>query len=913
MATNVNNTEGCARYIGRVGALAVALGIGVAVATGQGVASAAEDGATDGSSATSSSGSTDSSESGGDATAPSTGTASEPDPPGAAPESTSPSAASDTPKSSSTTDASPPPAGAASSSPTEQTLSPDPDVVIRSSGGAVTSGQPESSSEERKASHAPPKSADPPPAYSAPESQNEQSAAPVVHAKSVVAPDPSPEVDKTADHTVDAPSLSVAAVTTGPTTNAARMTSFAALAPTPPPPNPVTAFLAVPTAIVDTVTNVVTAVLSGFVTPAPGAPANPPLLWAVLAIVRREFFNQTPTITATASKPDALGNITISLNERDVDGDALLYSATDGAKGSVTLNPDGHSFTYTPKAGETGTDTVTISASDDTSPHVHGPAGLLNALSFGLFGDAGHDAVQTTITVKLNTPPTLTVSPGTPDPTTGKVTVTLVTTDDDGDPPKLSVTQPANGSASDPVLVDAATGTYAVTYTPTDEARHDAAADTATAADGSDSFTVTVDDEHGAKVTRTVDVAIAPDNDAPTFSKIDNLSTDAAGKVTGTVVFTDTDQDTLIYSGTGNTGKGSVVVNADGTFAYTPKSDERFVATATEGDDTDTFTVTVNDQHGATMTRTVTVTILPAAITSNPTAALAAAEKVVSSRLQSMTAARTDLSTAVASIGSISPAVLDVAAAQVMAQAKALDAARADGDVQNVADLRSAMESLLGTISDAELALLITKAKALDAAESAVDKPLETASDARAVIATNTAADGKPVFVRVEDYKVAPNGTATGRLVFYNPENQPLTIQGGSIVNAVPAPGNVAIGQFAALPADQFRYAPNAFGVAATSVTFLVFFGDADDPVNAVNVTIDVTRPTANTVTEAAKAVVDVQDDLGTKAAQRQTALAADKPDQVATLDALIAAANEALQARQAALDEALRADVFQP
>jgi hypothetical protein len=297
---------------------------------------------------------------------------------------------------------------------------------------------------------------------------------------------------------------------TQPTT---RFSTFAAVAPSavapavaPAPANPVAAFLAVPATIINTVTNVVAAVFSSFVVPAPGAPASQPLLWAVLEVVRREFFNQNPEVNYTVSKPDALGNITISLNQTDADGDTLRYTATaDGGKGTVALNADGHSFTYTPNPGQTGTDTLTITASDDTYAHIHGLSGLLNALSFGLFGDAGHTATAA-VTVTLNTAPTLTATSGTPDPSTGKVTVTLETTDADGDTPTFSITG-ATGTVDTPTLADAATGTYTFTYTPSDDARFTA---TATDGDDTDTFTVSVDDKHGGIATQGVAVTVLP-------------------------------------------------------------------------------------------------------------------------------------------------------------------------------------------------------------------------------------------------------------------------------------------------------------------------------------------------------------------------------------------------------------------
>ena len=61
--------------------------------------------------------------------------------------------------------------------------------------------------------------------------------------------------------------------------------------------------------------------------------------------------------------------------------------------------------------------------------------------------------------------------------------------------------------------------------------------------------------------------------------------------------------------------KGTVVVNPDGTWTYTPTTTSRHNAAATgasAADKTDTFTITVSDGHGGTATtQTISVTITP--------------------------------------------------------------------------------------------------------------------------------------------------------------------------------------------------------------------------------------------------------------------------------------------------------------
>ncbi|WP_158303940.1 tandem-95 repeat protein [Paramagnetospirillum magneticum] len=73
--------------------------------------------------------------------------------------------------------------------------------------------------------------------------------------------------------------------------------------------------------------------------------------------------------------------------------------------------------------------------------------------------------------------------------------------------------------------------------------------------------------------------------------------------ITGAAGVTDSDGDHLSYAvGTGTSGPqhGTVVVNTDGTFTYTPSGNYS---------GTDTFKITVSDGHGGTATETVNVTV----------------------------------------------------------------------------------------------------------------------------------------------------------------------------------------------------------------------------------------------------------------------------------------------------------------
>jgi VCBS repeat-containing protein len=203
---------------------------------------------------------------------------------------------------------------------------------------------------------------------------------------------------------------------------------------------------------------------------------------------------------------------------------------------------------------------------------------------------------------------------GTPDPATGVVTGSVSASDPDGDP--LSYTAPAT-TAKGAVVIDAATGDFS--YTPTATARHGAASEGAVAGDLADSFMVTVSDGYGGTATAVVTVAVSPVNAAPVAgTPIVGRPNATTGVVTGSVTATDADGDTLTYSGSTTTAKGVVSVNAgSGAFTYTPNTAARENAaepTATDADKIDTFTATVSDGSGGTVGVQVTVAILPATI-----------------------------------------------------------------------------------------------------------------------------------------------------------------------------------------------------------------------------------------------------------------------------------------------------------
>jgi len=101
------------------------------------------------------------------------------------------------------------------------------------------------------------------------------------------------------------------------------------------------------------------------------------------------------------------------------------------------------------------------------------------------------------------------------------------------------------------------------------------------------------------------DLAAAP-NRAP-IADPQTATTDEESAASGAVTATDPDGDPLTFSLASGPASGIAVVNADGTFTYTPGA--AFQSLPVGASATDSFTVLVDDGRGGTATATVTVTI----------------------------------------------------------------------------------------------------------------------------------------------------------------------------------------------------------------------------------------------------------------------------------------------------------------
>ena len=166
---------------------------------------------------------------------------------------------------------------------------------------------------------------------------------------------------------------------------------------------------------------------------------------------------------------------------------------------------------------------------------------------------------------------------------TGDVTPGTVGQDSDidGDPLTVAlVTGPTHGT-----LTLNANGSF--TYTP--DADYN----------GPDSFTYRVNDGTANSNIATVSLTVTPVNDAPVAADVTTTTAEDT-PLNGTLVATDVDGDTLTFTKASDPAHGTVVVNTDGTYTYTP---------AANYFGPDSFTYTVSDGKGGTVTKTVSIDV----------------------------------------------------------------------------------------------------------------------------------------------------------------------------------------------------------------------------------------------------------------------------------------------------------------
>ncbi len=234
-------------------------------------------------------------------------------------------------------------------------------------------------------------------------------------------------------------------------------------------------------------------------------------------------------------------------NDTDPESATLTAAVvTQPTKGTLTMASNG-SFSYIPTANQNGTDTFTYKANDGTQ-------------------DSNVVTVTINIAAVNDTPTAVNDTFSTPKDTVLTVSTTpnLLSNDTDVDGQSLSIsttplTNPAHGTVT-------LSGNGNFVFTPT------------TGFTGSDTFTYQVTDGT-ATATGTVTINITgPVNNAPiAFGDSYNFDEDAGGSVgvENGVLANDTDADpgtTLTATVVTQPAHGSVVMNANGSFSYTPNA-----------------------------------------------------------------------------------------------------------------------------------------------------------------------------------------------------------------------------------------------------------------------------------------------------------------------------------------------------
>jgi VCBS repeat-containing protein len=275
----------------------------------------------------------------------------------------------------------------------------------------------------------------------------------------------------------------------------------------------------------------------------------------------------------SVSAPGVLGN--------DTDTESSPLTAILGTgpthATSFTLNSDG-SFDYTPALNYNGPDTFTYKANDGTA-------------------DSALATVTITVGAANDAPSASAVSDSTNEDTP-KV-VTLAASDVDGDALTFSiVTGPAHGGLGSIGTPDCLGGvcTATVTYTPAGNYN------------GPDSFTYKANDGTVDSNTATVTLTVNAVNDAPVavndtgYSTLENapLSVPAPG-VLGNDTDTESSPLTAVLDA-GPSHAASFLLNADGSFSYTP---------TTSYTGPDSFTYHANDGGLDSNVATVSITVVP--------------------------------------------------------------------------------------------------------------------------------------------------------------------------------------------------------------------------------------------------------------------------------------------------------------
>ncbi len=275
-----------------------------------------------------------------------------------------------------------------------------------------------------------------------------------------------------------------------------------------------------------------------------------------------EFKNAAPTSENTNIETSQDFTVNGRLFEAiDIDNDRLTYALEQKAKnGKVVVHDDG-SYSYTPNSGFIGQDSFTYIISDNYGGKIVRTANV--------------EVVQNNIPVAEDT--LIEAVEG-----TVKLGMLEKASDADGD----SLVYKLKLSASNGDVTVNEDGSYS--YTP-----HAGFI-------GKDKFSYIVDDNKGGTIELEA-IIIVSSNNSPPVSKDSYISIEDGLAYEGRLeAATDADGDELTYSVDTGPVNGKLVLNADGSFSYTPNSNYNGI---------DTFIYTINDGNGGVIEQKATLAI----------------------------------------------------------------------------------------------------------------------------------------------------------------------------------------------------------------------------------------------------------------------------------------------------------------
>ncbi len=273
---------------------------------------------------------------------------------------------------------------------------------------------------------------------------------------------------------------------------------------------------------------------------------------------------------------DGTLNAAVVTNDSDPDGDVLTWTLVSGgtaaANGALTFNADG-SFVFTPNADFTGTVTFTYEACDPL---------------------AACDQAEVTIVVDGMNDAPLAVDDNFAMPEDGSLANTVAANDSDVDGGLTWSLIDGGSAAGNGALVLNADGTFS--YVPNADFN------------GVVSFTYEACDPEGVCDQAVVTITVVPANDGPVAGD-DAFIMNEDAVLSNSVGGNDSDPDNTagqldwsLVDGGSAAANGTVVLNANGSFTYTPAPD--FSGTVS-------FTYQVCDPGASCDPATVTITVIP--------------------------------------------------------------------------------------------------------------------------------------------------------------------------------------------------------------------------------------------------------------------------------------------------------------